>query len=211
MATQVAQLQTTIAMTDPDKFGLLVQCREKMDELNTEMLKHYFQFVMSLLSVTQLKDLLFTGLNVTKHQIQYNLLFQMKSTLNELIENQNKAKKEPQMQSNPLPIALDVQYHGSRASLTQTIPFDVISNRICHFLTMSSITNLACCDRQLAIICHTPTSITSLVHRHCLFDDECFAIVAPDPDQIKGSSKIAAFDMDWTLVKPKGTRKLPKS
>eukprot|EP01083_Nonionella_stella_P192646 711998_1 len=30
---------------------------------------------------------------------------------------------------------------------------------------MSSIANLAQCDRQLAVICHTPTSICSLMHR----------------------------------------------
>eukprot|EP01083_Nonionella_stella_P206236 750297_1 len=150
-------------MADPDKLGLLVQCREKMDELNTEMLEHYFQFVMSLLSVTQLKDLLFTGLNVTKHQIQYNQLFQMKSTLNELIENQNKAKKKKQTQSKPTPNILAVP---KNASLTKTIPFDIISNHICHFLKMSSITHLACCDRKLAIVCHTPTSINNLMHRH---------------------------------------------
>eukprot|EP01083_Nonionella_stella_P206235 750295_1 len=165
-------------MADPDKLGLLVQCREKMDELNTEMLEHYFQFVMSLLSVTQLKDLLFTGLNVTKHQIQYNLLFQMKSTLNELIENQNKAKKKKQTQSKPTPNILAVP---KNASLTKTIPFDIISNHICHFLKMSSITHLACCDRKLAIVCHTPTSINNLMHRHdpykySMFDNECWTI-----------------------------------
>eukprot|EP01084_Bolivina_argentea_P299290 515884_1 len=44
-----------------------------------------------------------------------------------------------------------------------------------------------------------------------VFEFESIAIIAPDPDQIKGSSKIAAFDMDWTLVRPKGTRKFPKS
>eukprot|EP01083_Nonionella_stella_P052269 138746_1 len=31
---------------------------------------------------------------------------------------------------------------------------------------MSSITTLAQCDRQLAVICHTPTSICNLMHRH---------------------------------------------
>eukprot|EP01083_Nonionella_stella_P202290 739137_1 len=43
-----------------------------------------------------------------------------------------------------------------------------------------------------------------------VFEFESIAIIAPDPDQIKGSSKIAAFDMDWTLVKPKGKGKFPK-
>eukprot|EP01083_Nonionella_stella_P173065 595841_1 len=174
MATQVAQLQTTIAMTDPDKFGLLMQCRGKMDELNTQMLEHYSQFVLSLLSSTQLKNVLFSGLNVTKHQIQFNQLFQMKSTLNELIEDQNKAKKKKQTQSKPTPITLAVP---KNASLTKTIPFDIISNHICHFLKMSSITHLACCDRKLAIVCHTPTSINNLMHRHdpykYIYDEEC--------------------------------------
>eukprot|EP01083_Nonionella_stella_P178880 633353_1 len=38
---------------------------------------------------------------------------------------------------------------------------------------MSSITNLACCDRKLAIICHTPTSINTLMHRHTPYKYIC--------------------------------------
>ena len=38
---------------------------------------------------------------------------------------------------------------------------------------------------------------------------ETIAIIAPDTDKISGSSKIAAFDMDWTLIKTKGKTKFP--
>eukprot|EP01084_Bolivina_argentea_P068222 124150_1 len=34
---------------------------------------------------------------------------------------------------------------------------------------MSSISNLARCDRKLAIICHTPTSINNLMHRYDIY------------------------------------------
>eukprot|EP01083_Nonionella_stella_P144332 450474_1 len=74
-----------------------------------------------------------------------------------------KQKKKKQTQSKPTPNILAVP---KNASLTKTIPFDIISNHICHFLKMSSITHLACCDRKLAIVCHTPTSINNLMHRH---------------------------------------------
>jgi len=43
-------------------------------------------------------------------------------------------------------------------------------------------------------------------------EHETIACIVPDDvSKIKGSSKIAAFDMDWTLVKPKGKNKFPKS
>eukprot|EP01083_Nonionella_stella_P206232 750282_1 len=156
-----------MALTDPDKFGLLVQCRAKMDELNSELLEHYSQFVISLLSTAQLKSLLFTGLNAIKHHVASNQLIQMKSTLNELIQNEKKAKTKKQNQNQtPSKNAPTILIVPKNASLTKTIPFDIISNAICHFLKMSSITNLACCDRKLATICHTPTSINNLMHRH---------------------------------------------
>eukprot|EP01083_Nonionella_stella_P311597 1111553_1 len=174
-----------MALTDPDKFGLLVQCRAKMDELNSELLEHYSQFVISLLSTAQLKSLLFTGLNAIKHHVASNQLIQMKSTLNELIQNEKKAKTKKQNQNQtPSKNAPTILIVPKNASLTKTIPFDIISNAICHFLKMSSITNLACCDRKLAIICHTPTSINNLMHRHdpykyicdeeCLIHDGCY-------------------------------------
>jgi len=40
---------------------------------------------------------------------------------------------------------------------------------------------------------------------------ESIAIIAPNPDKIKGCTKIAAFDMDWTLIKPKSTKKFPQN
>eukprot|EP01083_Nonionella_stella_P068931 183362_1 len=161
----MAFTQSSIGLTDPDTFGLLVQCREKMDELSAELLTHYSQFVVSLLNTTQLKNLLFTGLNAIRNQVQYTQFLEMKSTLNQLIDNEKKAKKKDKSTdtntttSTPIIVPKD-------ASLTQTIPFDIISNAICPCLKMSSITKLARCDRKLAIICHTPTSIKNLMHRY---------------------------------------------
>ena len=36
-------------------------------------------------------------------------------------------------------------------------------------------------------------------------------IIPSDVSTIKGSSKIAAFDMDWTIIKPKGKKKFPQN
>eukprot|EP01083_Nonionella_stella_P199913 732738_1 len=43
-----------------------------------------------------------------------------------------------------------------------------------------------------------------------VFEYDTIAIVSAEPSKIKGSSKIAAFDMDWTLIRPKGKNKFPK-
>eukprot|EP01083_Nonionella_stella_P093439 261879_1 len=107
-----------MALTDPDKFGLLIQCRAKMDELNSELLEHYSQFVISLLSTAQLKSLLFTGLNAIKHHVASNQLIQMKSTLNELIQNEKKAKTKKRNQnqtpSKNAPTILIVRKNASK-------------------------------------------------------------------------------------------------
>ena len=45
-----------------------------------------------------------------------------------------------------------------------------------------------------------------------IFEYETIALVAPkNQSDIKGSTKIASFDMDHTLIKPKGKNKFPKS
>eukprot|EP01083_Nonionella_stella_P067779 179506_1 len=154
------------SLLDPDKFGLLIQCRQKMDELNTVQLHDYAQRILALLSSTQLKKLFFVGCNAIKKHIEYHQLLEMKSSINQIIEEINKEKRlKNQQQTQDIhksPIAIIPK----AASLTQYIPSDIISNHICHFLKMSSITKLAQCDRQLAIICHTPTSICNLMHRH---------------------------------------------
>eukprot|EP01084_Bolivina_argentea_P227647 384494_1 len=155
-------------LTDPDKLGLLLQCRQKMDELNTKQLHEYANFTLQLLSTHQLKCLIFVGLNSIKNDISYNQLFHMKTSINEIIETakklKNKSKPKPNLNTNNTQSTIPIV--PKNASLTKIIPFDIISNNICHFLKMSSITKLAQCDRKLAIICHTPTSITNLMHRY---------------------------------------------
>eukprot|EP01083_Nonionella_stella_P052268 138742_1 len=154
------------SLLDPDKLGLLIQCRQKMDKLNSKQLQDYAQSVLALLSDTQLKKLLFVGCNSIKNHIEYHQLFAMKSSINQTIEEMNKDKrlkhKQKANDTHKSPIATIPK----NASLTKHIPSDIISNNICHFLKMSSITQLARCDRQLAVICHTPTSICNLMHRH---------------------------------------------
>eukprot|EP01083_Nonionella_stella_P234100 824225_1 len=151
------------SLLDPDKFGLLIQCRQQMDKLDSAQLQDYAQSVISLLSATQLKQLLFVGCNAMKTHIEYNQLFEMKGTINRMIEDINKAKRSKnKQQTKHAPITIIPKH----ASLTEYIPSDIISNSICPLLKMSSISNLAQCDRQLAIICHTPTSISNLMHRY---------------------------------------------
>eukprot|EP01083_Nonionella_stella_P107652 312018_1 len=151
------------SLLDPDKFGLLLQCRRQMDKLDSSQLQDYGQSVISLLSATQLKQLLFVGCNAMKTHIEYNQLFEMKGTINRMIEDINKAKRSKnKQQTKHAPITIIPKH----ASLTEYIPSDIISNSICPLLKMSSISNLGQCDRQLAIICHTPTSISNLMHRY---------------------------------------------
>eukprot|EP01084_Bolivina_argentea_P040312 74516_1 len=170
------------SLTDPDKLGLLIQCRMKMDKLNDKQLNNFAHSSLQLLSNKQLKKLLFVGFNSIKNDIPYNQLFNMKSSLNQIIEETeklktDKSKSKPntntEKPTNPNPnqnqqIQIQIKTNKSKsksimltipknASLSKTIPFDIISNNICTFLKMSSITQLAKCDRKLAIICHTPT------------------------------------------------------
>eukprot|EP01083_Nonionella_stella_P074695 202704_1 len=157
------------SLLDPDKFGLLMQCRQKMDRLSSPQLHSYAQSVHSILSTVQFKNLLFVGLNSIRNDIEYHQFYQMKQSINKLIEQIDKEKKSKRKQkpndTNEPPMSVIPK----NASLTKWIPFDIISNHICTFLKMSSITHLAQCDRQLAIICHTPTSIGNLMHRYDVY------------------------------------------
>eukprot|EP01084_Bolivina_argentea_P305650 528036_1 len=167
-------------LTDPDKFGLLIQCRTKMDKLNNKQLYNYADSTMKLLSIQQLKKFLFTGLNAIKTDTSYNKLFQMRLLINQIIEEaetlkKRKSKSKPKAKiniisneiiENPNPT---IPIVPKNASLSKMMPFDIISNNICPYLKMSSITKLAKCDRKLAIICHTPTSINNLMHRYDIY------------------------------------------
>eukprot|EP01083_Nonionella_stella_P217215 779981_1 len=86
---------TTIqhSLLDPDKFGLLVQCRQKMDLLSPPQLHTYGQYVLSILSTVQFITLLFVGLNSIRNDIEYHQLFQMKQSINQIIEKMDKEIK----------------------------------------------------------------------------------------------------------------------
>eukprot|EP01083_Nonionella_stella_P173064 595833_1 len=115
----------------PDKLGLLIQCRRKMDELSTQSLNNYLQIVISMLSTIQLRDVLFVGLNGMRCDIKYSQFGEMKSTINKLIQNKKKAKKKRNtIKTNALSPTWPIIVPKD-ASLTETIPFDIISNAIC--------------------------------------------------------------------------------
>eukprot|EP01083_Nonionella_stella_P218693 783999_1 len=154
-------------LSDPDKLGLLLQCRHKMDGLNPQQLLQYSHSILGLLSAIQIKKLLFVGLNTIKSDIEYTQLFQMKTIINQVLNDIENAKKlKSKTKSEAMCAHTAILIIPKNASLTKVIPFDIISNCICTFLTMQSITQLAQCDRKFAVICQTPTSINNLMRRH---------------------------------------------
>eukprot|EP01084_Bolivina_argentea_P247767 414497_1 len=153
------------SLADPDKLGLLIQCRHKMDQLNTNQLLQYTNLICQILSPVQLKNLLFVGLNSTQNNISFEQLFEIRSSINEIIEESKSKSKIASVSNDNKRSNSEIITIPKNASFSKVIPFDIISNCICKFLTMSSITKLARCDRKLAIICHTPTSIQNLMHR----------------------------------------------
>ena len=151
-----------VSLSDPDELGLLIRCRQKMDKLKKSELKSYAQSVFGSLSMQSLKKLLFVGFNAIRDDIEYEDIFAMNTTMNAVIAKKKKKQKSKESKSKKesLPKV------PKNASLSAVIPSDIMCNNICTFLTMSGLTNLARCDRELAIICHTPSSITNLMHRH---------------------------------------------
>ena len=152
------------AVQGPDKLGLVIQCRQKMDVLSNANLKRFANEVASLLTANQLKALLFSGLNATKHKIEYTKLQQIKSSVYCIIDEakQTAASKSKKPIKSPPMIITKVP---KDASLTESIPSDIISNGVCKLLKMASIAQLACASRTLSIICHSPAAITTLMHR----------------------------------------------
>eukprot|EP01083_Nonionella_stella_P134435 409038_1 len=138
-----------------------------MDELNPQQLQQYSHSILGLLSAIQIKKLLFVGLNTIKSDIEYTQLFQMKTIINQVLNDIENAKKlKSKTKSEAMCAHTAILIIPKNASLTKVIPFDIISNCICTFLTMQSITQLAQCDRKFAVICQTPTSINNLMRRH---------------------------------------------
>eukprot|EP01083_Nonionella_stella_P218695 784002_1 len=192
-------------LSDPDKLGLLLQCRQKMDELNPQQLQQYSHSILGLLSAIQVKKLLFVGLNTIKSDIEYTQLFQMKTVINQVLNDIEKAKKlKRQSKSEAMCAHQAIPIIPKDASLTKVIPFDIISNNICTFLTMSSITQLAQCDRKFAVICQTPTSINNLMRRHDPYRYSDVQDVSYDP-LIDGHY----IDMDqWNMHRIKNVQRL---
>eukprot|EP01084_Bolivina_argentea_P305649 528035_1 len=130
-------------LTDPDKFGLMIQCRMKMDKLNNNQLYNCAHSTIKLLSMKQLKQFLFVGLNAMKTDVSYDQIFQMRSLINQIIEKEeekikkNKCKPKPEANTN-INTKSTIPIIPKNASLSKIIPFDIISNNICPFLKMSS-------------------------------------------------------------------------
>eukprot|EP01083_Nonionella_stella_P068932 183363_1 len=192
-------------LSDPDKLGLLLQCRQKMDGLNTQQLIKYSHSILGLLSAIQLKKLLFVGFNTIKSDIEYTQLFQMNTIINQVLNDIENAKKlKRKSKSESMSAHPTIPIIPKDASLTKVLPFDIISNNICTFLTMSSITQLAPCDRKCAVICQTPTSITNLMHRHDPYRYSDVNDLVHDP-LIDGHY----FNMDqWNMHKFKNVERL---
>eukprot|EP01083_Nonionella_stella_P058700 153718_1 len=154
------------SLTDPDKLGVLIQCRQKMDALKLDTLKVFANSIISLLPPKQIKKLLFVGLNSIKNDIEYHELFKIKSVISTIIEQAQQSKDKNKTKSKSMSPKQPILKIPKDASLSRVIPTDIIRNSICQYLKMSSLTQLARCDRRLSVIAHTPASINNLQHRY---------------------------------------------
>lgn len=159
--------EAEVSLSNPDRLGLLIRCRQKMDELTVNELRSYAQSVIASLALDHLKKMLFGGMNAIKEDIHYQDIFTLNTVINAIIskkkKKQKKQKTDENQESKLKKLSPKIQ---KNASLTAVIPSAILSNNICTFLTMKSIASLARTDRKLAIICHTPSSINNLMHRH---------------------------------------------
>eukprot|EP01083_Nonionella_stella_P288668 982293_1 len=145
-----------ISLQEPDKLGCLVQLRQAMDMVNHTELISCTGSLIHVIKPDQLKTVLFVGLNHIRHQLTYEQLFQMKDTFKTIMES--KQKKHESQTSNIIPtVPL-----ASGVSLSKAIPVDIITNHICSFLDLLSIYQFSKCDRNVAIITHTPSAIRTL-------------------------------------------------
>ncbi len=81
-----------VPLTEPDKLGLLLQCRMKMDKLNDNQLNNFAHSCIHLLSNDHLKQVLFVGLNSIKNEVSYNQIFDMRSKLDQIITQTEELK-----------------------------------------------------------------------------------------------------------------------
>lgn len=136
--------------------------RQKMDELKEDALASYVQSLIASFTSTQMKKILFIGLNTIKNEVEYEKLVSLNLSINKIIDKQSKNEQKEEEFTPHISIILKVE---KNASLSETIPSDIIGKNICQYLIMRNITKLAQCDRKLAIICHSPIAIKNLRHR----------------------------------------------
>eukprot|EP01083_Nonionella_stella_P088637 247139_1 len=158
-----------ISLQESDKFGCLVQIRQAMDSINSTEFASSTESLIHILKPDQLKTVLFVGLNYIRHQLTYDQLFKMKGTYKAIIDSKkdkhkNKIPCEDEASNIiPTPIPTNVTDPLPKgASLSKTIPIDIITIHICSFLDLLSIYQFSKCDRNVAIITHTPSAIRTL-------------------------------------------------
>lgn len=155
-----------LILSDTDKLGLLIKCREKMDELNQNELRSFAHGVVNNLSLGRLETILFVGFNSIKKDMDYAELQQMNESIDKIIKKKRKLTKENCKEDKANNGKAKILKVPKNASLSKTIPSDIIGNNICSFLMMRGITSLARCDRKFAIICHSPVAVTNLMYGH---------------------------------------------
>ena len=153
-------------LSEPDKFGLLIRLREKLDKLQGNELRSFAKSVCLSLSEDALKSVLFAGLNTIKYDLRYAYIARINTKIDKIIKEINKKSKDEAKKTESKTMTSFRPQVPENASLSAVIPSDIISNKICTFLMMKSIMNLAQTDRKMAMICHTPSSISNLMHRH---------------------------------------------
>eukprot|EP01084_Bolivina_argentea_P174760 302709_1 len=160
-------IQSLPTLQDPNQFGILLQCRQKMDKLNFDQMIVFAHSIVNILNHTQLVSLLFEGLyqNIIGQNLEYSQLFKMKSILSKMIDEDSKTKITRKTEQTDANDSHSTDSKITKKSLSIFIPTDIISNKICTFLSAATIQTLAKCDRTLAIVCHTPTAISNMVHK----------------------------------------------
>eukprot|EP01084_Bolivina_argentea_P114975 204572_1 len=145
----------------PDKIGTLIQCRELVNSLDKDEIERCAIFTMQQLTSEQLKTMLFVGLNHIKSKIDYPTILKIKQQFYDAANlKQKKLKSRDDIEENQeMAMVLKVP---PNASLTKTIPQDIITFAVCKYLDLLSIYQFSKCDRISAIATHSPNAIQCL-------------------------------------------------
>ena len=132
--------------SEPDKLGLCIQTRAYMDILSKHDLKLWMNELFDMLSLEEIRSLLFKGLVQSRNELSYNVIKSIKLKL---------------LTINPNNYCIDNSYHCDYGNLFDLLPSHVISNKIFGFLDIKSLFMVERCNRLLSITAKMPNSCTN--------------------------------------------------